>query len=95
MTPGGFIVLLIIAAIVGSIGQALAGYSLGGCIVSIVVGLVGAFIGYWLARELGLPEPLTINIQGQPFPVLWSIIGSTVFASAVGLLTRRRVVRYR
>jgi hypothetical protein len=31
MSLVGFIILLVIAAIAGSIGQALAGYSLGGC----------------------------------------------------------------
>ncbi len=48
MTLLGFIILLIIAAIAGSLGQALAGYSLGGCLVSSVVGFIGAFVGLWL-----------------------------------------------
>ena len=52
----GFIILLIIAAICGSIGQALAGYSYGGCLVSMVVGFVGAYVGLWLAGQLGLPD---------------------------------------
>lgn len=85
-----FIVLAIIAAIAGAIGQALAGYSLGGCLISAVVGYIGALIGFWLSRQLGLPEPLLIEVGGQPFPVLWSIIGSLVFALIIGLLTRRR-----
>ena len=38
MTLLGFIVLLIIAAIAGALGQAISGYSLGGFLVSIVVG---------------------------------------------------------
>ena len=38
MTLVEFVILLIIAAIAGSLGQALAGYSLGGCLVSIVIG---------------------------------------------------------
>lgn len=87
----GFIVLLVIAAIAGSIGQAIAGYSAGGCLVSIIIGFVGAFLGMWLAQQLGLPELFTINIDGQPFPVVWSIIGSAILALLFGLLTRRRV----
>lgn len=90
MTIGGFIILLVIAALAGALGQALAGYSLGGCLVSIIVGFVGAFIGMWLARSLGLPTFLTLNIQGEPFPLVWSVIGSALFAAVVGLLTRGR-----
>lgn len=87
-----FIVLAVIAAIAGAIGQALAGYSLGGCLISAVVGYIGAFIGLWLARQFGLPELLVIQVGDQPFPVVWAIIGSLIFTLIVGLLTRRRAV---
>ena len=87
------LVLLVIAAICGAIGQALAGYSLGGCLVSIVVGFIGAFLGAWLARQFGLPTIFVVNVDGQPFPVVWSIIGSAIFALIIGLLTRPRYVR--
>ena len=89
MTIIQFLLLLVVAAICGAIGQSLVGYSLGGCLVSAVVGFVGAFLGLWLARELRLPEVLTVNIAGQAFPILWSIVGSAILALAVGLLTRR------
>lgn len=95
MTIVGLIVLLIIAAIAGSIGQALAGYSMGGCLVSIVVGFIGAFLGLWLARQFGLPEFYTISVGGETFPVIWSIIGSFILALTVGLLTRGRRRRVR
>lgn len=90
MTLVQFLVLLFVAAICGAIGQSLAGYSLGGCLVSAVVGFVGAFLGLWLAQELRLPEVLTVHIGGEAFPVLWSIVGSALLALGVGLLTRRR-----
>jgi uncharacterized membrane protein YeaQ/YmgE (transglycosylase-associated protein family) len=87
------ILLAVIAAVAGAIGQALAGYSLGGLLVSIVLGFVGALLGSWLARQLGLPELLTLNIGGEPFPVIWSIIGAFIIALLVGLIARPR--RYR
>ena len=90
MTLLGLLVLVIIAAITGSLGQALAGYSLGGCLVSAVVGFIGAYLGMWIARHFGLPDILVLNIDGQPFPVVWSVIGSAIFSAIVGLLTRRR-----
>lgn len=92
MTIIDFIILVIVAAICGSLGQALAGYSLGGCLVSAVVGFIGAFIGLWLARMLGLPEVFTLNIGGEPFPIIWSIVGSMVLSLILGLLTRRRAL---
>ena len=64
---------------------------LGGCLVSAVVGVLGAYLGYWLATQLGLPELIVVNVDGEPFPIIWSIIGSAIFAVIVGLLTRRRV----
>jgi uncharacterized membrane protein YeaQ/YmgE (transglycosylase-associated protein family) len=89
----GFLILLVIAAICGALGQAIAGYSLGGFLVSIVVGFVGAWLGVWLARQFGLPELFLVNVDGEPFPILWSVIGSAILAILIGLLTRPRVVR--
>ena len=88
MTLIGFLVLLAIAAICGSIGQSLAGYSLGGCLVSIVVGFIGAYLGLWIAGKAGLPEIWTINIEGKPFPIVWAVIGSAVFTLIVALIRR-------
>jgi len=90
MTLVEFLMLLLVAGIAGAAGQALAGYELGGCLVSIVVGFVGAYIGLWLARELALPEFLVITIDGNAFPLIWSILGSALFALGIGLITRRR-----
>jgi uncharacterized membrane protein YeaQ/YmgE (transglycosylase-associated protein family) len=88
MTLIGFLVLLLIAAICGSIGQSLAGYSLGGCLVSIVVGFIGAYLGMWIAGKMGWPEIFAINIEGKPFPIIWAIIGSALFTLIVALLRR-------
>lgn len=88
MTLLGFLILLAIAAICGAIGQSLAGYDLGGCLVSIIVGFIGAYIGMWLAGKLGLPEFFTIDIQGKPFPVIWSVIGSALFTLVMALIRK-------
>lgn len=90
MTLLELLILLLIAAIAGSLGQALSGYSLGGCLISIVVGFIGAFLGLWLARGFGLPEPFPITIGGETFPLLWAIVGSALFSGILGALTRRR-----
>jgi len=85
-----FLLLLFIAGVCGSIGQSIAGYSGSGCIVSIVIGFIGALLGSWLSVQLNLPELLNVNIGGNPFPIIWSIIGSVIFVVIVGLLTKRR-----
>lgn len=88
MTITGFLVLILIAAICGGIGQSLAGYSLGGCLVSIVVGFIGAYIGLWIAGKMGLPHLFEITIDGKSFPVLWAIIGSAVFTLLMSILRK-------
>jgi uncharacterized membrane protein YeaQ/YmgE (transglycosylase-associated protein family) len=88
MTLTQLLILLLIAAICGGVGQSLAGYSLGGCLVSIVVGFIGAYIGMWLAGKLGLPEMLAIKVGGKTFPVIWAVIGSAVFTLIVALIRR-------
>jgi uncharacterized membrane protein YeaQ/YmgE (transglycosylase-associated protein family) len=88
MTLIGFLILLLIAAICGGIGQSLAGYDVGGCVVSIVVGFIGAYIGLWVAGKLGLPDFFTVNVDGKPFPIIWAIIGSAIFTFIIALLRR-------
>ena len=82
------LLLLVIAAICGGIGQALIGYSTGGCLVSIAIGVIGAYLGVWIAREFGLPLLLPIAVGGQSFPIIWSIIGSAALAALLGVMRR-------
>jgi uncharacterized membrane protein YeaQ/YmgE (transglycosylase-associated protein family) len=88
MTLTELLVLLIIAAVCGSIGQALAGFDLGGCLVSIVVGFIGAYIGMWMAGKFGLPEIFAIKVGGKTFPIIWSIVGSAVLTFIVALIRK-------
>jgi len=89
MTLWDLLVLLLIAGICGSLGQAIAGFSRGGCLVSIALGFVGAVLGMWIARTMGLPELFAVRIGTTNFPIVWSIIGSAVFVAVIALLTRR------
>ena len=89
MTLGGFLLLLLIAGICGSVAQALVGYSHGGCLTSIVLGLIGAVLGTWLARKAGMEEILAVSIGGQTFPIVWSVIGAALFVAILSLLRPR------
>jgi uncharacterized membrane protein YeaQ/YmgE (transglycosylase-associated protein family) len=83
------LLLLLVAGICGSLAQALVGYSHGGCLVSIVLGFIGALIGTWLAQKAGLPELFNIQLGGRNFPIIWSIIGAALFSAVLSLITRR------
>jgi uncharacterized membrane protein YeaQ/YmgE (transglycosylase-associated protein family) len=89
MTILDVIVLLLIAGVCGAIGQAISGFSRGGCLVSIALGFIGAVLGMWLSRQLGLPELFSVHIGSTNFPIVWSIIGSALFVAIISLLTRR------
>lgn len=90
MTILDLVVLLIIAGLCGALGQAISGFSRGGCLVSIALGFIGAIVGMWLQRQMGLPEPFPVRIGGTSFPIVWSIIGSALFVAVISLLSRRR-----
>jgi uncharacterized membrane protein YeaQ/YmgE (transglycosylase-associated protein family) len=89
ITLPGLIVLIIIAAICGAIGRAIAGEVRGGFIVSLVLGFIGALVGPWIAHQLKLTEPFMLHVSGQSFPILWSIIGASVFVAIIHLISRR------
>jgi uncharacterized membrane protein YeaQ/YmgE (transglycosylase-associated protein family) len=89
MTLTELIILLVIAAICGAVGRALAGGTRGGLIVSTALGFIGALIGPWIARQLNLAEPFVVDIGGHPFPILWSIIGAALFVALLHLISRR------
>jgi uncharacterized membrane protein YeaQ/YmgE (transglycosylase-associated protein family) len=85
------LILLLVAGLCGALGQAISGYSRGGCLVSIALGFIGALIGMWIARKLALPELFAVDIGGTRFPIIWSIIGSALFVAIISLITRSRV----
>jgi uncharacterized membrane protein YeaQ/YmgE (transglycosylase-associated protein family) len=85
-----FLLLLLVAGVCGSLGQAISGYSHGGCLVSIALGFIGALIGVWLKGLLNLPELLMLQIGGANFPIVWSILGSALFVAVISFLTRGR-----
>jgi uncharacterized membrane protein YeaQ/YmgE (transglycosylase-associated protein family) len=91
MTLTSLLILLLVAGVCGAVGQAIAGYSRGGCLASIALGFIGALFGMWIARALGLGEMFALNIGGQTFPVVWSIIGAALFVAVISLFARRRV----
>ena len=79
--PGGDIVgWIILGLIAGAIsGWFVSARSVEGCLPTIVVGILGAVVGGWLARELGYGQ-----VEG--------FIGALVFAT-IGSIVVRLVLR--
>src|SRR5258708_6795489 len=81
-TIPSFVVTLIIAALCGAVAQLIVGFTRGGCITSLVVGLIGAILGSWLAAELHMPP--IIAIAG--IAIVWTIIGAAILTAALTLI---------
>jgi len=88
MTPLEIIILVVIAGVCGAIGQSITGYSRGGMLTAIALGFIGALLGMALARAMSLPELLAVQLGDTTFPIVWSIIGASLFVAAISLIAR-------
>lgn len=93
MSLVGFLMLLWLR-LSRSLGQAIVGFSRGGCLASIGMGFIGAWLGWWLAGQFNLPPLLVINIDGELFPIVWAVIGAALFSALLSLFFGRREPRY-
>ncbi len=84
------LILLIIAGICGAIAEAVVGFSPGGFLVSIIVGLLGAYLGSWLAPQVGLPPvfPVSRLLPGTTFDfdIVWAVLGSILLLLVISLV---------
>ncbi|MDA0807380.1 MAG: GlsB/YeaQ/YmgE family stress response membrane protein [Planctomycetota bacterium] len=84
------LIYLFIAGICGGVAQSLVGFERGGCLGAIVTGLIGAMIGTWIAQKTGLGEMFALQIGTKQYPVVWSVIGASLFVGMLAMLTRGR-----
>ncbi len=93
MTLFGLLFLLAVAGLCGSLGSALAGYSHMGCLSCIVLGFIGAWLWpRWFAEPSSTHHRRSmaaLHLRGESFPVVWSVIGATMFAGVTSMLTAR------
>lgn len=71
-------------------GQFLTGKAHGGCLISVLAGLAGAYAGPWIAVQIAWPEPYVLPVGEVRFPVVTAAVGALVFAVLVSLLTGKR-----
>ncbi len=93
MTIVGLLLLLLIGGICGAVAEAIVGYSPGGLLASIGIGFLGAWVGSWLSRVLGLPEVLVVRVETVAIPILWAIVGAVVLLAILGAVRRSRSYR--
>jgi uncharacterized membrane protein YeaQ/YmgE (transglycosylase-associated protein family) len=86
-----FVLTLLVAAVIGSLGAAIAGRREQGCLVNILVGFAGALLGRWLSRTLDIDDPLSLTIGETTFPLVWSVVGAALFVAVIVFLTGGRV----
>jgi uncharacterized membrane protein YeaQ/YmgE (transglycosylase-associated protein family) len=89
MTLVGALLLLIIAGVCGSLGSLVAGYTHMGCLGSIALGFLGAWLGTWFAEHVNLPLIYVLQVHGESFPVVWAVIGAATLAAVTSMLTGR------
>lgn len=79
--PSVFITL-IVAAVCGALAQLLIGYTRGGCLASLAVGVVGAILGNLIAVWLNMPNILFI----EGVDIVWTMIGSAILVAVLSLV---------
>jgi uncharacterized membrane protein YeaQ/YmgE (transglycosylase-associated protein family) len=94
--------LLIIVGICGSIAAWIVGYTPGGLLLSIIVGVIGAYLGGWLNSQLPFQIPLIsrldIEVGTTRFNLIWAIAGSIALLLLLQTLRggeRRRMFGWR
>jgi uncharacterized membrane protein YeaQ/YmgE (transglycosylase-associated protein family) len=82
---GAILGTLIIGLVVGAIAKFLMpGRDPGGCLVTILIGIAGAFIAGFLGRAIGWYEP------GEPAGFIASVIGAMLLLLVYRLIKGRR-----
>jgi uncharacterized membrane protein YeaQ/YmgE (transglycosylase-associated protein family) len=84
----GWILLGIVAGVIAK--ALLPGYDPGGFILTVIIGIVGALLGGFLARALGLGDPIDEFFDVSTW--LAAIIGAMILLVIYRAVTGRRTV---
>ena len=82
MSAIGWIILGLLAGALS--GAVVGGRTARGCLPNIIIGIIGAFVGGWLFRTLGVSSP----IGGLPGVILVAFIGAVVLLFILRLVRR-------
>ena len=77
---------IVFGLVVGIVAKFLMpGNDPGGMVLTIVIGIVGAFLGGWIGRAMGLYR------EGEPVGFIMAVVGAIVLLALYRLLFRGRV----
>jgi uncharacterized membrane protein YeaQ/YmgE (transglycosylase-associated protein family) len=93
LTWPGLAVLALIACIFGAVSTSLGGSGRGGFVGALLIALVGAVVGPWLAREFHIAEFINLRVDDQPFPLISSAIGAAIAVTLLHLTSGPRLLR--
>ena len=80
------IIWIVLGLISGFIASKLVNRSGEGMLLDILLGIVGAVVGGWLFRAVGMPGVSGLNV----YSVVVSVVGAAVFLILYHALIRRR-----
>ena len=84
-TANSIIWTLVIGLVVGAIAKLLMpGKDPGGCIITIMLGIAGAFVGTWIGRLVTGNETYTARL-------IMSVVGAMILLLLYRLIFRRRM----
>jgi len=81
---------VVVGTVAAVAGQFLTGKAHGGCLLSVLAGVAGAYAGPWAAERMEWVEPYFLPVGDVQFPVVTAVAGAFVFAVITSLLTRKR-----
>ena len=85
MAIGSIVTWIIVGGISGFLAERVIGGFHIGCIGTVIVGIVGAFIGGWLFQQLHI----TIGVTGLLNTIITSFVGAVVLLLGLRLLRGR------
>ena len=85
----GLLIVLLISALAFALARVPSLGALGISALTIAI-LIGALLGTWIARALGLPEIISLRLGEEKFPVVWSVVGAAIFVAVLSLVSGRR-----
>ena len=87
-----FLIILILAGILGWMTQVLFRKKAGGFLVCMVLGFVGGALGTFLSRWFNLPPLIWLGTKwtSVEFPILWCIAGTVIVMGMVAWINKSR-----
>ena len=82
-----FIILLVMAGLLGVVAQKILGTKYG-MLVSVILGMVGAALGRFLSSAFHFPAVFTISIGDTRVEIVWALLGALIVTFGAGIIAK-------